>query len=141
MNLIFQRYYVVGSNDSQTKFRVLKIDRTEPRELIISDDKIVYSEREIRDLLTMIDVGNRSKVGQKMGSGFNKTISSYGMIGFVRFLEGNYTGPLHRFFQFVFLILFSRLLYSSDNQKIKSSNVRTAWSLQNRRYCNVIYSQ
>ena len=88
MKLIFQRYYVVGSNDSQTKFRVLKIDRTEPRELIISDDKIVYSEREIRDLLTMIDVGNRSKVGQKMGSGFNKTISSYGMIGFVRFLEG-----------------------------------------------------
>ena len=80
---------MVGSNDSQTKFRVLKIDRTEPKELIISDDKIVYSEREIRDLLTMIDVGNRSKVGQKMGSGFNKTISSYGMIGFVRFLEGN----------------------------------------------------
>ena len=131
---------MVGSNDSQTKFRVLKIDRTEPRELIISDDKIVYSEREIRDLLTMIDVGNRSKVGQKMGSGFNKTISSYGMIGFVRFLEG--TGPLHRFFfQFVFFILFYRLLYSSDNQKIKSSNVRTAWSLQNRRYGNVIYSQ
>ena len=133
---------MVGSNDSQTKFRVLKIDRTEPRELIISDDKIVYSEREIRDLLTMIDVGNRSKVGQKMGSGFNKTISSYGMIGFVRFLEGNYTGPLHRFFQqFVLNIFFCRLLYSSDNQKIKSSNVRTAWSLQNRRHGNVIYSQ
>ena len=133
---------MVGSNDSQTKFRVLKIDRTEPRELIISDDKIVYSEREIRDLLTMIDVGNRSKVGQKMGSGFNKTISSYGMIGFVRFLEGNYTGPPHRFFQqFVLNIFFCRLLYSSDNQKIKSSNVRTAWSLQNRRHGNVIYSQ
>ena len=32
----------------------------------------------------------RSKVGQKMGSGFNKTISSYGIIGFVRFLEGYY---------------------------------------------------
>ena len=99
---------MVGSNDSQTKFRVLKIDRTEPRELIISDDKIVYSEREIRDLLTMIDVGNRSKVGQKMGSGFNKTISSYGMIGFVRFLEGNYTGPPHRFFQqFVLNVFFA----------------------------------
>ena len=25
-----------------------------------------------------------------MGSGFNKTISSYGIIGFVRFLEGYY---------------------------------------------------
>ena len=109
----FQRLYVVGSNDSQSKFRVLKIDRTEARDLIINDDKIIYTEREIRDLLTMIgtvwnkvitylndsniiwillyvDVGNRSKVGQKMGSGLNKSISSYGMIGFIRFLEGYY---------------------------------------------------
>ena len=53
------RFYIVGSNEEQTKFRVLKIDRTEPRELIIHDDKVVYNEREIRDLLTMIDVGNR----------------------------------------------------------------------------------
>ena len=50
----FQRLYVVGSNDSQSKFRVLKIDRTEARDLIINDDKIIYTEREIRDLLTMI---------------------------------------------------------------------------------------
>ena len=57
---------------------------------MISDDKVVYNEKEIRDLLNMIDTGNRNKVGQKMGSGFNKTISSYGIIGFVRFLEGKY---------------------------------------------------
>ena len=50
-----QRYYLVGSNNTETKFRVLKLDRTEPRELVISDDKIVYSAREIRELL----VGNR----------------------------------------------------------------------------------
>ena len=46
-----QRYYLVGSNNTETKFRVLKLDRTEPRELVISDDKIVYSAREIRELL------------------------------------------------------------------------------------------
>jgi hypothetical protein len=68
----------------------MKIDRTLAKDLNISDDNIIYSDKEIRDLLTMIDVGNRSKVGQKMGSGFNKTISSYGIIGFVRFLEGYY---------------------------------------------------
>jgi len=84
------RFYIVGSNEDQSKFRVLKIDRTDPKELVINDDKIIYNEKEIRELLTMIDVGNRSKVGQKMGSGFNKTISSYGIIGFVRFLEGYY---------------------------------------------------
>ena len=56
----------------------------------MNDDKIIYDEKQIRDLLNMIDFGNRSKVGQKVGSGFNKTISSYGIIGFVRFLEGYY---------------------------------------------------
>ena len=53
------RFYIVGSNEDQSKFRVLKIDRTEAKDLVISDDKIIYSEKEIRELLTMIDVGNR----------------------------------------------------------------------------------
>lgn len=29
-----QRIFLVGSNNTQTKFRVLKIDRTEPRSLV-----------------------------------------------------------------------------------------------------------
>ena len=41
------RIYIVGSNNMETKFRVLKIDRTEPRSLKISDDKIVYSQKEV----------------------------------------------------------------------------------------------
>ena len=44
----------MGSNNTETKFRVLKLDRTEPRELVISDDKIVYSAKEIRELLVTI---------------------------------------------------------------------------------------
>ena len=35
-----QRFYVVGSNNTEDIFRVLKIDRTEPRELQINDDKV-----------------------------------------------------------------------------------------------------
>ena len=84
------RYYVVGSNNTQNRFRVLKIDRTDPRGLNISDDTTVYSSKEIRDLLTMIDDGNRSKVGQKMGSGLARTVSAFGIAGFVKFLEGYY---------------------------------------------------
>lgn len=38
--LCLQRYFVVGSNQAQTKHRVLKIDRTEPRDLVIIDDKV-----------------------------------------------------------------------------------------------------
>ena len=39
--LFFQRLYLIGSNNTQTKFRVLKIDRTEPHGLSITDDKVM----------------------------------------------------------------------------------------------------
>ena len=84
------RFYVVGSNNTQSSFRVLKIDRQDPKNLHISDDNTLYNNREIRDLLTMIDVGNRSKIGQKIGSGLTRTVSAFGIAGFVRFLEGYY---------------------------------------------------
>ena len=83
-------FYLVGSNESQSKFRVLKVDRSEPKHLQLLDDGIIYERQEIRDLLHMIEVGNRSKIGQKIGSGLNKTTSAYGLVGFVRFLEGYY---------------------------------------------------
>ena len=38
--IFFQRFYVVGSNNTETRFRVIKIDRTEPKELHITDDKV-----------------------------------------------------------------------------------------------------
>ena len=31
---------MVGSNSTETRFRVLKVDRTEPKELVIVDDKV-----------------------------------------------------------------------------------------------------
>ena len=66
---------------------MLKIDRTESKMLDISDDRTIYNAREIRDLLTMIDVGNRSKIGQKMGSGLTKSVSAFGLVGFVRLVK------------------------------------------------------
>ncbi|CAG0881896.1 unnamed protein product [Cyprideis torosa] len=94
------RYYLVGSNLNQRRFRVLKIDRTEPHDLVIVDDKVEYTKDEIRELLKRIDVGNRPRFGGSgslhSGSagrnslGLSKTISAFGIIGFVRFLEGYY---------------------------------------------------
>lgn len=84
------RYYIVGSNYTETAFRVLKIDRTEPRELHIQDDKHIYSKPQILSLLTTIDSGNRAGGKQKPSTGLTKTLSAYGIVGFVRFLEGYY---------------------------------------------------
>ncbi|XP_044594224.1 polyphosphoinositide phosphatase isoform X1 [Cotesia glomerata] len=132
------RFYLMGSNNNLTRFRVLKIDRMEPRDLVVVDDKMEYTQDEIADLVTMIDIGNRSSnnsgnsklIGQRnKASGvarivsafgivdkkqqynliyhkptktnfswkstwnkdcFPRLISAFGIVGFVRFLEGYY---------------------------------------------------
>ncbi|XP_072911994.1 polyphosphoinositide phosphatase [Hemitrygon akajei] len=84
------RYFLVGSNHAETKYRVLKIDRTEPKDLVVIDDRHVYSQQEVQDLLSRLDNGNRSKMGQKGLSGLSKSVCAFGIVGFVRFLEGYY---------------------------------------------------
>ncbi|CAB3223688.1 unnamed protein product [Arctia plantaginis] len=80
------RFYLIGSNNTETRFRVLKIDRTDPRELILVDDKVEYNKQEIHQLLNMIGFGNRNG----RNSGLNKLVSAFGIVGFIRFLEGYY---------------------------------------------------
>lgn len=79
LDFSLQRIFLVGSNNTQTKFRVLKIDRTEPRALVVIDDHVEYSHQEIRDLLSMIDMGNRPR--QRNNLGFSKTVSAFGIAG------------------------------------------------------------
>jgi hypothetical protein len=77
----------MGSNNTLTRFRVLKIDRMEPRELILLDDKIEYTQKEIKDLVKMIDMGNRNRGNQRSNtSGVAKVVSAFGIIGNVKFV-------------------------------------------------------
>ncbi|XP_013912441.1 PREDICTED: polyphosphoinositide phosphatase [Thamnophis sirtalis] len=84
------RYFLVGSNQAETKYRVLKIDRTEPKDLVVIDDRHIYTQQEVRELLGRLDLGNRTKIGQKGSSGLLRAVSAFGIVGFVRFLEGYY---------------------------------------------------
>ncbi|KAK2581293.1 hypothetical protein KPH14_008078 [Odynerus spinipes] len=85
------RFYLMGSNNTLTRFRVLKIDRMEPRELFVVDDKREYTQDEIKDLVNMIDLGNRTRIGQRNNvGGVARVVSAFGIVGFVRFLEGYY---------------------------------------------------
>ncbi|PSN50035.1 hypothetical protein C0J52_03285 [Blattella germanica] len=59
------RFYLIGSNNTQTRFRVLKIDRMEPRALSVIDDKVEYTKEQIHDLVAMIDAGNRTRIGPR----------------------------------------------------------------------------
>lgn len=78
------RFYILGTNQNEEKYRVLKIDRTVPEELIITDDDVIYSKQEIKQLLAMIEDGN------KVTGGLHKIARFFGIIGFIKFLEGYY---------------------------------------------------
>lgn len=72
----------MGSNNALTRFRVLKIDRTEPKELIVVDDKREYTKDEIKDLVYMIDMGNLTRAGQRLNiGGVSRVISAFGIVG------------------------------------------------------------
>ncbi|OAQ99681.1 hypothetical protein LLEC1_04112, partial [Akanthomyces lecanii] len=75
------RYYVVGVDVSEKRYRILKIDRTTEggAEPSMTDDKIVYTLKEINQLLDTIDDGNKGTGGIKL------RCTTWGLLGFIRF--------------------------------------------------------
>jgi len=70
-----QRLYILGTNSDKTLWRLLKIDRSEPSELVIDECSTVYSDSEHHDLLKGLDEEHRSTGGVKFVTKF------YGVIG------------------------------------------------------------
>lgn len=84
--MFLQRFYLVGSNQTESKFRILKMDRTEPKGLILVEDQARYSSKEMKELLATIACVNKPK----NPGGLVRAVSAFGIVGFVRFLEGYY---------------------------------------------------
>ncbi|KAL9603636.1 MAG: hypothetical protein Q9179_002123 [Wetmoreana sp. 5 TL-2023] len=79
------RFYFVGGDVLDRKFRILKIDRTADfDELVVSEDEIVYTRKEMNQLLNVIDDGNRVSGGLKL------RCSTWGLLGFIRFTGAYY---------------------------------------------------
>ena len=79
------RFYLVGGDIVDRKFRILKIDRTvDLGDLSISDDGIVYTKTEMNRLLNTVDDGNKSSGGLKL------RCSTWGLLGFIRFTGAYY---------------------------------------------------
>ena len=66
---------MVGSNQSDNRFRILKIDRMTPTELTVIEDDVVYSKQEMSDVLASLEEGNR------ISGGLNKVLTAYGIVG------------------------------------------------------------
>lgn len=83
-----QTYYLIGCDDRETRFRVLKIDRRvlNPQYLsqILTEDPGVYTKEEIHEMLTMVHGGHKATGGMKNVGMF------FGLVGFVKFLDCYY---------------------------------------------------
>lgn len=79
------RFYLVGGDTLDRKFRILKIDRTaDLGDLSIVEDDIVYTKKEMDQLLNTIDDGNKSSGGLKL------RCIMWGLLGFIRFTGAYY---------------------------------------------------
>ena len=79
------RYYIVGADVMDKKFRILKIDRTvDTGNLSIAEDDIIYTKKEMSQLLNAVDDGNKATGGMKL------RCSTWGLLGFIRFTGAYY---------------------------------------------------
>ena len=79
------RFIIVGADVMDRRFRILKIDRTaEPPDLVVPEDEIVYNKKEMSQILSSIEDGNKSTGGMKL------RCSTWGLLGFIRFTGSYY---------------------------------------------------
>jgi hypothetical protein len=70
-----RKLYVVATGASDSRYRMLRIDRAASEELVVTEDEAVYAEREIADILRMLEDGN------KVSGGLNKVQEFHGIVG------------------------------------------------------------
>lgn len=78
-------YYILGTDLLEYQHRFLKISRTsEPGELDITEDDVVYSKKEAHGIIHAVNEGNKATGGLKL-----KTVI-WGILGFIRFTSHYY---------------------------------------------------
>ncbi|KAJ1658606.1 phosphatidylinositol-3,5-bisphosphate 5-phosphatase [Dispira simplex] len=128
------RYYVVGSSPSDTRFRVLKIDRTSGSSLQLVEDNVIYTKEEITDLLAMIAEGNRAS------GGLHKVVTAYGIVGFIRFTGAHYICLITQ--RSAVAVLGGHYIYHIDGTMLLNiaTNDQALRSPQENRYLGLFHS-
>lgn len=57
------RFYIIASNASDSRHRIIKIDRTSQDELVVVEDEAEYSGKQMSAMLKMLDDGNKGSGG------------------------------------------------------------------------------
>ncbi|KAL9124287.1 MAG: hypothetical protein Q9217_006373, partial [Psora testacea] len=79
------RFYLVGGDIVDRRFRILKVDRSSGTgDLSVSEDDVVYNKKERNQLLKAVDHGNKASGGLKL------KCSTWGLLGFISFTNTYY---------------------------------------------------
>ncbi|KAF8840339.1 hypothetical protein BDN67DRAFT_968747 [Paxillus ammoniavirescens] len=78
------RFYIVASNASDSRHRIIKIDRTSQNDLNVVEDETDYSGKQMSAMLKMLDDGNKGS------GGIGRARVIFGIAGFVKFTAGWY---------------------------------------------------
>ncbi|PPQ73912.1 hypothetical protein CVT26_006660 [Gymnopilus dilepis] len=105
------RFYIVASNASDSRHRIIKIDRTsQDDDLNIVEDEAEYTGKQMSAMLKMLDDGNRAS------GGLGKPRVFFGIAGFVRFTAGWYMILVSK--RSVVALLGGHYLYHCENADI-----------------------
>ncbi|CCM03213.1 uncharacterized protein FIBRA_05337 [Fibroporia radiculosa] len=104
------RFYIVASNTSDSRHKIIKIDRTSQDELEVVEDEAVYSGRQMSAMLKMLEDGNRGC------GGLGKARVFFGIAGFVKFTAGWYMIVISK--RSVVALLGGHYIYHCENTEI-----------------------
>jgi len=57
------RFYIIASNASDSRHRIIKVDRSSQDELVVVEDETEYSGKQMSAMLKMLDDGNKGSGG------------------------------------------------------------------------------
>jgi hypothetical protein len=81
-----QTFYLVAATTDEKRYRILEIDRKEPRELVWKDAGGVFDSSSVREYLGRVAVEH----GIQKRTGLHEVATAFGVVGFVHFMEGHY---------------------------------------------------
>ncbi|KAJ3503585.1 hypothetical protein NLJ89_g8366 [Agrocybe chaxingu] len=104
------RFFIIASNASDSRHRIIKIDRTAQDELNIVEDEVEYTGKQMSNNLKMLDDGNRAS------GGLGKAKVFFGIAGFIRFTAGWYMILVSK--RSVVALLGGHYLYHCENTDV-----------------------
>ncbi|THH05147.1 hypothetical protein EW145_g5006, partial [Phellinidium pouzarii] len=125
------RFYVVASNTSDSRHRIMKIDRTAQEELVVHEDDTIYSGKQMSGMLKMLEDGNKGS------GGLGKARVIFGIAGFIKFTATWYMIVISK--RSVVALLGGHYLYHCENTEMipVCSNQKVEKPAEEQRLMNI----